>query len=124
MRRASCVVTLALLTACSPKADIVIQGGSVWTGLSTGRGQPGAVAIADGKVLAVGDSAELARYIGSGTEVLRANGGLVLPGLADGHTHFIDGGFQLASVDLRDAATPQEFVRRLKAYAEIGRTHV
>jgi predicted amidohydrolase YtcJ len=117
VRRASCVVALALVTACGSKADIVIQGGSVWTGLSTGRGQPGALAIGDGKILAVGDSTEIARYIGSGTEVLRANGGLVLPGFADGHTHFIDGGFQLASVDLRDAATPQEFVRRLKAYA-------
>ncbi|MGH6959253.1 MAG: amidohydrolase, partial [Dongiaceae bacterium] len=49
--------------------------------------------------------------------MLQANGGLVIPGFADGHTHFIDGGFQLASVDLRDAATPQEFVRRLKEYA-------
>jgi predicted amidohydrolase YtcJ len=117
VRRASCVVALALVTACGSKADIVIQGGSVWTGLSTGRGQPGAVAIREGKILAVGDSTEIARYIGSRTEVLRANGGLVLPGFADGHTHFIDGGFQLASVDLRDAATPQEFVRRLKAYA-------
>lgn len=108
---------LAFLPACGRKADIVIQGGTVWTGQSTGRGQPGAVAIADGKILAVGDSAEIARYVGSHTEVLSAAGGLVLPGLADGHTHFIDGGFQLASVDLRDAATPQEFTRRLKAYA-------
>jgi hypothetical protein len=112
-----CVAALALVTACGTKADIVIQGGPVWTGLSTGRGQPGAVAIAGGKILAVGDSAEIARYIGSKTQVLQANGGLIMPGFADGHTHFIDGGFQLASVDLRDAGTPQEFVRRLKEYA-------
>jgi len=117
VRRMSCVVALALLTACASKADLVIQGGSVWTGLSTGRGQPGAVAIADGKILAVGDSAAIARYVGSKTTVLHAAGGLVMPGLADGHTHFIDGGFQLASVNLRDAATPQEFVHRLKEYA-------
>ena len=111
-------VTLALLAGCGGrKADIVIQGGQVWTGLSTGRGQPGAVAIADGKILAVGDSAQIARYVGSKTEVLHAAGGLVMPGLADGHTHFIDGGFQLAWVNLRDAATPQEFVRRIKEYA-------
>jgi len=102
---------------CARKADLVIQGGSVWTGLSTGRGQPGAVAIADGKILAVGDSAEIARYVGSRTQVLQAKGGLVMPGLADGHTHFVDGGFQLASIDLRNAATPQEFIRRLKQYA-------
>jgi len=111
------LVTLVLLGGCGRKADIVIQGGPVWTGLSTGRGQPGAVAIADGKILAVGDSAAIARYVGSRTEVLRAAGGLVMPGFADGHTHFIDGGFQLAWVNLRDAATPQEFVRRIKEYA-------
>jgi len=117
VRRASFIATLALVAACGSKADIVIQGGPVWTGLSAGRGRPGAVAIAAGKILAVGDSAEIARYVGSKTEVLQANGGLIMPGFADGHTHFIDGGFQLASVNLRDAATPQEFVRRLKEYA-------
>ncbi len=117
MRRASYVVALALLAGCGSKAEIVIQGGAVWTGLSAGRGRPGAVAIAGGKILAVGDSAEISRYIGSKTQVLEARGGLIMPGLADGHTHFVDGGFQLASVDLRDAATPQEFVRRLKEYA-------
>src|SRR5207245_1833317 len=118
VRRASRVVALALLTACGSKADMVIEGGPVWTGLSTGRGRAGAVAIADGKILAVGDSAQIARYIGSRTQVLQARGGLIMPGFADGHTHFIDGGFQLASVNLRDAATPQEFIRRLKAYAQ------
>ena len=117
MRGTSCVVVLALLGACGSRADIVIEGGPVWTGLSTGRGQPGAVAIAGGKILAIGDSAEIARYVGSRTQVLQAHGGLIMPGLADGHTHFIAGGFQLASVNLRDAATPQEFVRRLREYA-------
>ena len=117
MRGAWYVGALALITACGSKADIVIQGGPVWTGLSTGRGQPGSVAIADGKILAVGDSADIARYVGSKTQVVNAGDGLVMPGFADGHTHFISGGFQLASVDLRDAATPQEFVRRLKVYA-------
>ncbi len=117
MRGTSCVVVLALLGACGSRADIVIEGGPVWTGLSTGRGQPGAVAIAGGRILAIGDSAEIARYVESRTQVLQAHGGLIMPGLADGHTHFIAGGFQLASVNLRDAATPQEFVRRLREYA-------
>ncbi|HET9384326.1 MAG TPA: amidohydrolase [Gemmatimonadales bacterium] len=117
MRRAFSVVALTLLGACGSKADVVIQGGTVWTGLSTGRGQRGAVAMRGDKILAVGDSAEIARYIGPKTWVAEADGGLIMPGFADGHTHFINGGFQLASVDLRNAATPQEFVRRLKEYA-------
>src|SRR6266705_5309877 len=118
MRRHLWVGLLCLsLAACGQPADIVIRGGMVWTGLSSGAAQPGAVALAAGKILAVGDSAAIARYLGSHTQVIRADGGLVIPGLADGHTHFIGGGFQLASVDLRNAATPQEFVRRLREYA-------
>src|SRR6266566_3969085 len=105
------------LAACAPRADLVITGGLVWTGLTSGAPQPGAVAVAQGKVIAVGDSAELARYVGSKTRLVQANGGLVMPGFADGHTHFISGGFQLASVDLRRAATPGEFIRQLREYA-------
>jgi predicted amidohydrolase YtcJ len=107
-----------LFAACGPKADTVIVGGTVWTGLSTGQGRPGAVAIGGGKILAVGDSADIARYITSGTQVIDAHRGLVMPGLADGHTHFIGGGFQLASLELRDAASPGEFVRRIAEYAK------
>src|SRR5258705_9034101 len=95
-----CVVTLALLAACGSKADIVIQGGSVWTGLSTGRGQPGAVAIAAGKILAVGDSTQIARYVGSKTELLRANGGLTMPRVSNGHTHFVTRSFHPSPLDL------------------------
>jgi predicted amidohydrolase YtcJ len=89
----------------------------VWTGASTGAAQPGAVAIKDGRILAVGDSAEIMRYLRTGTEIISAAGGMVMPGFADGHTHFVDGGFNLTSVDLRSAAIPQEFTRRLRDYA-------
>src|SRR5256886_11049283 len=41
-----------------------------------------------------------------------------MPGFTDGQPRLIDGGFQLASVDLRDAATPAEFVRRIHVYAK------
>src|SRR5713101_7812703 len=117
-RRAAAATLLCLaFPACRRQADLVVTGGMVWTGLSTGSPRPGAVAIARGAILAVGDSADVARYVGSQTEVVHADGGLVTPGFTAGHTHFIDGGFQLASVDLRTAASPQEFIRRLKAYA-------
>jgi hypothetical protein len=115
--RPAAALLLVLAAACVDKADLVIVNGSVWTGASVGAAQPGAVAIKDGLILAVGDSADLGRYIGSRTDVLNAAGGMIMPGFGDGHTHFVDGGFQLASVDLRDAATPQEFTRRLGAFA-------
>jgi predicted amidohydrolase YtcJ len=118
-QRTSVLALLALsIAACgAPKADLLVTHGVVWTGLSSGSPQPGAVAVKDGRILLVGDSAAIAALLGSGTQVIDAHGGLIMAGFADGHTHFIGGGFQLASVDLRDAKTPQEFVRRLKAYA-------
>jgi len=117
-RRLSLGLFCLTLAACGRKADIIITGGMVWTGLSTGAPQKGFVALADGKILAIGDDSAVRRYAGPKTQLIQADGGLVLPGFTDGHTHFIDGGFQLASVNLRDAATPQEFVRRLKEYAK------
>jgi predicted amidohydrolase YtcJ len=110
--------SVLFIAACGgPKAETVVVNGMVWTGLSSGEAQPGAVAIRAGTILAVGDSADVARTVGSRTAVIDARGGLVLPGFADGHTHFVQGGFQLASLDLRDAATPEEFVRRIAAFA-------
>ena len=116
-RRLAAYVLALVLPACGPKADTVIQGGMVWTGLSSGEAQPGAVAIQGGKILAAGDSASIAKYVGSRTQVIDARGGLVMPGFADGHNHFVDGGFQLGLLDLRDAATPQAFVQRIAQYA-------
>src|SRR5256885_16595095 len=77
------VLLLLFVSACSHKADIVVTNGLVWTGLSTGRGQLGAVAMRDGKLLAVGDSAEIARHIRSKTKVLDAHGGVGMPGSVD-----------------------------------------
>jgi predicted amidohydrolase YtcJ len=116
--RLSLGVLCLTLAACARQADIIVTGGMVWTGLSNGAPQKGAVALANGKILAVGDSAHIVGYAGPKTQAIQAGGGLVLPGFTDGHTHFIGGGFQLASVDLHDAATPQEFIKRLREYAK------
>ena len=42
---------------------------------------------------------------------------MVTPGFIDAHVHFLTGGFALASVQLRDATTPDEFTRRIAEYA-------
>lgn len=113
------ILALALAAAaCEPgggSADLAIYG-AVWTGDSS-RTESRAIAIRGDSVLAVGDSAEIAAHVGPRTRVVAAGSALVLPGFADDHVHFSDGGFQLGYVDLRDAATPAEFVRRIRAYA-------
>jgi predicted amidohydrolase YtcJ len=67
--------------------------------------------------VAVGSNDEIKRLIAPSTRVIDLRGGLALPGFIDDHTHFIDSGFHLLSVELRDAATPSEFARRIKDHA-------
>ena len=98
-----------------PAADLVAYG-RVWTG-DTAAPWAGAVAVSGDTIVAVGDSAGVSAYVGPDTRILDNARGMITPGFMDGHAHFSSGGFQLASVDLRDAASPQEFIARLKAYA-------
>jgi predicted amidohydrolase YtcJ len=110
-------VLSALTLACSaPPADLVLFG-KTWTGDAT-HPWAQAVAIAGDTIMAVGDSSAVARRVGPGTRVLRAGRGLIVPGLMDGHVHFLSGGYQLSSVDLRTADSPRDFVARIKAFAE------
>jgi predicted amidohydrolase YtcJ len=102
-------------SAAPRPADLVVYG-RVWTGDSI-RPWAAAVAVEGEKIVAVGDSAEMARRGGPSTRILGGRNVMVTPGFMDGHTHFLDGGFQLTSVDLRDANSPREFIRRLKEYA-------
>ena len=122
------VLLLALCTAtfasCNEKMNersevtVVILNARVWTGNPR---QPWAtgIAITGDKISAVGSSAEIAKLARSSpsARVIDVKGGMVTPGFIDSHVHFITGGFRLASVQLRDAKTPAEFISRIKAYA-------
>jgi predicted amidohydrolase YtcJ len=109
------LVGVLLSCAPAPKAALVVFG-RVWTG-NPGQPWAGGVALRGDTVLAVGDSTNVARYAGKETEVLTAAGAMVVPGFMDAHTHFLDGGFQLVSLDLRTADSPQELIARVKAFA-------
>jgi predicted amidohydrolase YtcJ len=76
-----------------------------------------AIAIANGRILVVGSDEEIRTCKGLNTEVVDLRGRLVVPGLADSHVHFIQGGFQLLAVDLKDAHSEEEFVRRIAGKA-------
>jgi predicted amidohydrolase YtcJ len=58
----------------------------------------------DGRVAAVGRAADIARE-GGKAERVDLRGGLMTPGWFDAHVHFMWWGFQMAEIDLREAAT-------------------
>jgi len=126
-------VALTALTSCTDRsandnspvdtgsaleaATLVVRDVRIWTGNAD---QPWATALASrgNTIVAVGDAADVDALIGPDTELVSQPGGMLVPGFIDSHVHFISSGSGLASVQLRDAATPEEFAERIGEFAE------
>ncbi len=100
------------------EVTLAVVNARVWT---ANPKQPWAsgIAVSGDRIIAVGSSAEISKLAKSldSARIIDARGALVTPGFIDSHVHFVDGGFRLASVQLRDARTKEEFVSRIKAFA-------
>ena len=72
-----------------------------------------AVAIRDGKILAVGSDAEIKPLLGVGGELVNLNGRCLTPGLVDAHVHFHGFALSLQRVDLRGTKTLDEALKRI-----------
>lgn len=97
-------------------ADLVIVNANVHT-MDAKNPTARSVAVWQNKIIAVGTDADTKPLIGPKTRVIDAGGKLVIPGFNDAHVHFLETGFQLSSVNLRNAATPGEFVKILSDFA-------
>jgi predicted amidohydrolase YtcJ len=100
-----------------PQPATLIVHGRIWTG-DARRPWADAAAVRDDRFIAVGSRDDVDALTDKNTAVIDAGRGLVVPGLIDSHIHLIDGGLRLASVQLRDADSREEFVRRLGEYAK------
>ena len=97
--------------------DLIIVNAIVHT-MDPGQTVAQAIAIFGDRIVAVGTDKEIKKLAGPLTRTIDAGKRLVLPGFNDSHVHFLSGGFQLSSVDLRDADSPQEFADRIRRFSE------
>ena len=100
----------------APAADLIIVNANVRT-MTAPQPAAEAIAILGRRIIAVGADDEIKKLSGTNTRTIDAQGRLVLPGFNDAHVHFMSGGFQLSSVDLRDAKSPDEFAQRIRDFA-------
>ena len=121
-RNTSSLILSLFIAACgTPEApetaSLVVRDARVWTGNAD---QPWAEAVASrgDSIIAVGSNTEIEALIGEDTEVISVTGSMLVPGFIDTHVHFIASGSGLASVQLRDAATPEEFSARIGEFAK------
>lgn len=87
------------MSATATHAELILRGGHVTT-LNRSQPQAQAVAIADGRFLAVGRDEDVMTLAGAGTRIVDLGGRCVLPGLIDSHTHIIRGGLSF-NLELR-----------------------
>src|SRR5919197_2616898 len=108
------MATLDANAQSKPSATLVVTNAAVYT-VDKQQPKAEAVAVIGDRIVAVGSRAEIDLWRGSQTKVIDAGGKLLLPGFNDAHVHFIQGGAQLNQVNLVDAATPEEFAKRIAA---------
>jgi predicted amidohydrolase YtcJ len=100
-----------------PSATLIITNAAVYT-VDKQHPRAEAVAVIGDRIVAVGSGAEIDLWRGPETRVIDAGRKLVLPGFNDAHVHFTQGGAQLDQVQLTDAASPQEFAKRIAAQSK------
>ncbi|PSJ47406.1 amidohydrolase [Zobellella endophytica] len=101
--------------------DLILHGGKVFTAVA---GQPlqQAVAIEQGRILAVGTDEDILPLGGEGTTHIALNGKVLMPGLVDSHAHVVKGGLQLRQASLDGDWLPfDELERRLRQWRDDGK---
>lgn len=97
-------------------ADLIITNGSVLT-MDPTLQHAEAVGVRDGRIVAVGAPADIARLCGPHTRVVDARGATVLPGFIESHMHLFIGGAELENLQLDGCADPELLASQLIAFA-------
>jgi predicted amidohydrolase YtcJ len=118
-RQAILVLATLTLGAAAARAerppDMILFHGRILT-VDSRDSIAEALAIRDGKIIAIGNDRDIHRLAGAATRRIDLRGRTATPGLIDSHAHIADAGVeQLYHVHLSDASTVDEVVRRVKA---------
>ena len=88
-----------LLAQASGPADTIYSGGTILT-INDAAPKAEAVAVKDGRILAVGSAADIMALKGDSTRMVDLGGRTMLPGFVDPHGHVMGGGLQAISANM------------------------
>ncbi|MGB4973993.1 MAG: amidohydrolase [Cyclobacteriaceae bacterium] len=108
------LLLITVIVSCNKETpvDLIITNAKIYT-VDEANPMAEAIAVQDGKIVALGTSAEIEKLKGDQTEVIDAEGKLVLPGFVDSHTHAFWGGQRLTEVNLNGSKTIEELQNKL-----------
>ena len=120
MNRINVLVLCIVAFACGRKespAELVIRGGTIYT-VDPSKPTADAIAIRNGIIVAVGNSAEVQPFIGGETQILELEGRTATPGFIEGHGHLMGIGYNELELDLMKAKSFDEIVSMVKEAVE------
>ncbi|MCL1120913.1 amidohydrolase [Shewanella seohaensis] len=82
-----------------PNAETIYMGGNIIT-VNDSAPTAEALAVKNGRILAVGKASELLKLKDNNTQVINLNGKTLIPGFIDGHGHVFNTGIQALSANL------------------------
>jgi predicted amidohydrolase YtcJ len=100
-------------------ADLILRGGEIVT-MDPARPRARAAAVRGDRIVAVGDDAEVARFVGPSTRTIDLGGRTVLPGLSDAHSHLYGLGLALQRVEVRGCESADACAARVKGAPGTG----
>jgi len=106
---------LPMLAATARSADLVLTNGRVVT-VDEDFSIHEALAVREGRILAVGSDQEVSRHIEAGTRVIDLQKQTVIPGLIDNHVHIVRGSRQWPRDVRLDGVHSRAEARRLIAW--------
>ena len=99
------------------RAETIFQNGVLWTGIDGPRDAT-ALAVAGGRIAAVGSRDEVLALRGPDTRVVDLAGQTLVPGFVDAHAHIWKIGHLLTTLlDVRGATSLADVAARLRAHA-------
>lgn len=102
----------------APRADTILNRGAIYT-VDGARSWASAVAIREGKLIAVGSDLEIDSFRGPRTRVVDLNGRMVMPGIIDVHNHHTRGGqADLFETNILPTLSFEEIISVVRARAE------
>jgi predicted amidohydrolase YtcJ len=108
------VMALAASCARAPRCDRLLVGGHVHTPEGAQRLE---VAVEAGRIVALVPPGDARAWRRAASEVVQVTGAHIYPGFTESHGHLVGYGASLEQVDLRDAASFQEIVERVRQAA-------
>lgn len=126
LRLIPCQKMLAILVGClmgvcipltvhgqQRAAELVLVGGNIYT-VDQARPHAEAVAVYQGRIVAIGSDRTILPFIGPETQVIDLQGKFAMPGFIEGHAHFVGLGESMMMLNLHQAKTWEEIVSQVE----------